>query len=67
VTELSQSLECPHCRWRSESTRATGWGSRTCPRCHAPLVLAPGPAESLVRRYMHGRRTLAPRLRPPPL
>jgi hypothetical protein len=53
---MGQSLQCPRCHWRGESDRAAGWSSRSCPDCRAPLVLAPGPAESLVRNYMHGRR-----------
>lgn len=60
MSEMSQSLECPRCRWRGVSDRAGGWSSRSCPDCGALLVLASAPAESLVRDYLHGRR-LPPR------
>jgi hypothetical protein len=61
---MSQSLECPHCHRRSE-TRASGWSSRSCPHCGAPMVLAAAPAESLVRKYLYGDQ-LAPLGAPPP-
>lgn len=55
---MTEPLECPRCHRRAES-RGGGWPSRSCPACGAPMVLAPGSAQVLVRRYMHGDR-LAP-------
>lgn len=59
---MTAPLECPRSHRRAES-RGGGWPSRSCPECGAPMVLAPGSAQALVRRYMHGDR-LAP-LQPP--
>ena len=61
---MSQSLECPHCHLRTES-RGSGWESRSCPSCGAPMVLATTPAEALVRRYLYSD-LLAPLGAPPP-
>lgn len=52
---MSRSLECPRCHLRCE-TRSSGWQSRSCPSCGAPLVLAAVPAERLVRKYLYGDR-----------
>lgn len=53
---MSQSLECPHCHLRPQNGRGSGWASRTCPGCGAPMLLAATPAEALVRKYLrqHG-------------
>jgi len=56
---MSQSLECPRCHLRAHR-RGSGWQGRSCPACGVPLVLAAGPAEELVRKYLY-------RERPPPL
>jgi predicted amidophosphoribosyltransferase len=55
---MSQSLECPRCHLRCE-TRGSGWQSRSCKNCGAPLVLAAVPAERLVRKYLYGDRLAA--------
>lgn len=55
---MSRSLECPRCRCHVESS-GSGWQSRACPRCGAPLLLASVPAQKLVRRYLTSDR-LAP-------
>jgi len=59
---MTASLECPRCHRRAEP-RGGGWPNRSCTKCGAPMVLAPGPAEVLVRRYLHSDR-LAPPQRP---
>jgi len=61
---MSQSLECPRCHSHTEAS-GSGWQSRSCPHCGAPLVLAAGPAETLVRRYLYRDRP-APVGAPPP-
>lgn len=52
---MSQSLECPRCHFRAE-THGSGWQSRSCSACGSPLVLAAGPAEALVRKYLYRER-----------
>lgn len=52
---MSQSLECPRCHLRADR-RDSGWRSRSCPACGIPLVLAAGPAEELVRKYLYRER-----------
>lgn len=55
---MSQSLECPRCHCHVE-TSGSGWQSRSCSRCGAPLLLASAPAQVLVRRYL-SRDRVAP-------
>ena len=50
-----QPLECPRCHCQAE-TLGSGWQSRSCPSCGAPLVLASGPVETLVRNYLYRDR-----------
>jgi len=52
---MSQPLECPRCHFHTE-VRGSGWQSRSCPACGNPLVLAAGPAEELVRKYLYRER-----------
>lgn len=59
---MTAPLECPRCHRRAEA-RGTGWPNRSCPECGAPMILAPAPAQALVRRYLHSDR-LAPLQRP---
>jgi len=60
---MSQTLECPRCQCHVESS-GSGWQSRSCPHCGAPLLLASAPAQKLVRRYLQSDR-LAPMVPPP--
>jgi len=53
--EMSQALACPRCHCHVE-TSGSGWPSRSCPNCGAPLVLASVPAQILVRRYLNRDR-----------
>ena len=62
--QMSQPLECPRCHSQAD-VRGSGWGSRSCPVCGSPLVLATGPAEALVRKYLYRERP-APLGAPPP-
>ncbi|HET7417893.1 MAG TPA: hypothetical protein VFJ61_09745 [Solirubrobacterales bacterium] len=57
---MTQSMECPQCHLRTESRRVPGWRGRQCPSCGGPLVLAPAPAERLVRRYLRQQRDAPP-------
>lgn len=50
---MSQSLECPRCHLQAHAARGGGWRGRRCPDCGAPLVLAPVPAEKIVRKYLY--------------
>jgi hypothetical protein len=52
---MSRSLECPRCRCRAE-TSGSGWKSRSCPHCGAPMLLAGTPTEALVRQYLYRDR-----------
>jgi len=61
---MSQPLECPRCHIHTDA-RGSGWQSRSCPACGNPLVLAAGPAEELVRKYLYRERP-APLGAPPP-
>ncbi len=57
---MTDPLECPRCHRRAEQ-RGGGWPARSCPECGAPMILAPAPAQALVRRYLHGDRLAPPR------
>ena len=63
-TQMSQPLECPRCHSQVDA-HGSGWAKRTCPACGSPLVLAAGPAEALVRRYLYRERP-GPLGTPPP-
>jgi len=52
---MSRSLECPRCHVDVEIS-GSGWQSRSCPHCGAPMVLASRPAQVLVRRYLNRDR-----------
>jgi hypothetical protein len=52
---MSQPLECPRCHFHTD-VRGSGWQARSCPDCGNPLVLAAGPAEELVRKYLYRER-----------
>lgn len=52
---MSQTLECPRCHSHVENG-GSGWQSRSCSHCGAPLVLASAPAQRLVRRYFNRDR-----------
>jgi len=61
---MGQTLECPRCHCRVE-VKGSGWQSRSCSHCGAPLVLAAGPAQMLVRRYLFRDRPASMGARPP--
>ncbi|HEU5254240.1 MAG TPA: hypothetical protein VFU16_13045 [Solirubrobacterales bacterium] len=61
---MSQPLECPRCH-RQDETRGSGWQSRSCRHCGAPLVLASGPVETLVRSYLYRDRPAPIGVEPP--
>ncbi len=52
---MSQTFECPRCHSDVE-TSGSGWQSRSCAQCGAPMVLASRPAQILVRRYLNRDR-----------